>query len=358
MTFNSVFVVPAWFSLWLISRLDDLPAQIFNIFHTNHRDCTRESHQELFARAFISVAEFATCNSSITIDGIIRELITEGVLPPQAQAENLNNARYFIFIILGFQTALYCPSPLDSNGRAPHLLFITEDHGCCRYTHPLLAQDINVCAHEPLSEFLMGFGVLLPSKNLCLAEEPDILRAFQQQVEIEPKTFNAYALHSLAGLKFKWTDALSCHLEFNPTTKEISLFRFPTFCHSCLEKINHFLLEIILSYRLLFGQTRKSRSLFRSRSWLAIPADLRQVWSLSQKETYYLPEDFPILRYRIVILRNCLSATVPRTLAQLWRDRRDSANWMTFWAVMIFGIFGSITAFMQVVLQFAQLLIA
>ncbi|KAL3494997.1 hypothetical protein BJX62DRAFT_246365 [Aspergillus germanicus] len=407
---HQIALVPEWYSLWLISRTAKLPTSVFNIFHSDHRDCTSESHQNLFARAFTNVAKLTIGNTAITIDEIICELIVEGVLGPQTRAENLNYARYFVFSILGFQTALYCPSPMDFHGPQPHHLSITEEYGCCNYTHAVLTQDINVCARESFSELLMGFGVLLPSKNLCLSEEPSIVRAFHQQVEVEPRAFNAYALHSLTGLKFKWTDALSCHLEFNHTTKEVSLFRFPSFCqfyltkyepgkergvlHSCAttsrlrcqwateEEINHFLLEVILSYRLLFGQTKKSRALFRSvdpflrwhgdrrrrvkdpilsslcgsRSYLALPLDLRQAWSLTEKETYNLPQDFPILRYRIVILQSHLSAAKPRTLTQLWRDKRNSADWMTFWAVIVFGSFGSVMAFLQVILQLAQLL--
>jgi hypothetical protein len=227
-------------------------------------------------------------------------------------------------------------------------------------------------------------------------------------MEVDARTFNAYTLHYIAGIKVKWTDALSCHLEFNSATKEISLFRFPSFCqfslakyeqgknrgvlHACATtsrlrcqwateaEINHFLLEVLLSYRLLFGQTKKSRALFRSmdpflrckeqnrkmkdplllslcgiRSLNVLILDLRRDWGMMEKETYYLPNDFPILRYRIVILQRYLSSSAPRTWLQLWKDNRNSANWMTFWAVIIFGAFGSLMALLQVVLQSIQL---
>lgn len=351
------------------------------------------------------MAESIIHNSSITIDGIIGNLLDEGILAPETPTENLNRARYFIFILLGYQTTLYAPSPLDPVLQMPRQLRIMEDLGCCKYTHVSLTQDIQACAREPLSELLMGFGVLLPSKNLCLDDDQGIRRAFQQQVEVDAKTFNAYALHCIAGFKIKWTDALSCHLEFNSTTKEVSIFRFPSFCHFCLvnyeqgkgrgvlhacattshlrcqwateEETNHFLLEVLLSYRLLFGQTKRSRALFRSidpslrqnrkvrdplmsslcgtRPWDVLLLDLRRDWHLVEKERYYLPHDFPILRHRVVVLQRYLSATAPRTWLQLWRDNRSSANWMTFWAVIVFGAFGSLMALLQVILQLVQL---
>lgn len=323
--------------------------------------------------------------------------------------ENLNYARYFVFALLGYQTMLYSPSPLEPTPEVPRQLIMPEELGCCSYTHASLTQDIITCAREPLSELLMGFGVLLPSKNLCLDDDQDIHHAFQQQVEADATKFNAYTLHYIGDIKVKWTDALSCHLEFNSVTREVSIFRFPAFCHICLARyeqgsdrcvlhacattsrlrcqwateaeINHFLLEVLLSYRLLFGQTKRSRALFRSinpfphhagqnrktrdplllslcgtRSWNMLLLGLRRDWDIREKETYYLPNDFPILRYRIVVLQRYLSASEPRTWLQLWRDNRSSASWLTFWAVIIFGAFGSLMALLQVILQFVQLL--
>lgn len=142
------------------------------------------------------------------------------------------------------------------------------------------------------------------------------------------------------------------------------------------DEINQLLIEILFSYRLLFGQTRRSRAAFRSsfnpflkkRAYKnsirdpLLPAlcgsktPCQGIYSgMVEKETYYLPRNFPVLRYRISVLQGHLSSTAPRTWLQLWRDNRDSANWLTFWAVIIFGAFGSLMAFLQVVLQFVQL---
>ncbi|KAJ5124772.1 uncharacterized protein N7515_008597 [Penicillium bovifimosum] len=394
-----------WYTSWLKAQSTKIPSQTFNIFHANHEHCTFQSHWDLFTRTFLCVAELAIQDSTITIDGIIGNLLGEDILDSETLEENLNYARYFVFCLLAYQTMLYSPV-LDLTFKTPQLC-ITEDLGCCNYTHASLTQDVANCAHEPISELLMGFGVLLPSRNLCLDDDQSIHHAFQQQTEVGAKTFNAYALHYIAGIKVKWTDALSCHLEFNSATKEMSLFRFPSFCqfslanydqgkgrgvlHACATTsrlrcqwatetdINQFLLEVLLSYRLLFGQTKKSRSLFRSmepflrteqntrdsllfslcgmRSLNMFLLDLLRDWNMVEKEKYYLPNDFPILRYRIVVLQRYLSASGPRTWLQLWRDNRNSANWMTFWAVIIFGAFGSLMALLQVILQSVQLFV-
>ncbi|OJJ79756.1 uncharacterized protein ASPGLDRAFT_69886 [Aspergillus glaucus CBS 516.65] len=327
-----------------------------------------------FISAFLKIEEFITSTDFITIDQIIARLKDEGLLRPDEtdndnNERNLQYARYFVFCVLGWQTMLFTPAPMDSSNsilvETPQLA-IDEQDGCCEYTHMSLQQDSRSCSNEPLSEFLVGFGVLLPSKSLCLDKDPNIQHAFHKQTEVHAKTFNAYTLSAVAGLRIKWVDALACHLEFNSTTKEISLFRFPSFCQSLLleytkgrrrnvihacattsssspywateEEVNQLLVEILLSYRLLFGQTRKSRGLFRSSlnpfnrnpfvKKAASDVNIRDpilsalcgtkdpfdsiLSGLVEKDSYHLPRDFPVLRYRISILQGHLSTTTPQ----------------------------------------------
>lgn len=394
----------------------NLPSDLFDVFPAPKERYDEENDPEhcwqLFISAFLKMEEFITSTDSITIDQIIARLKDEGLLRSDESDDdndehNLQYARYFVFCVLGWQTMLFTPAPMDGSnsilGETPQLA-IDEQDGCCGYTHMSLQQDGRGCSNEPLSEFLLGFGVLLPSRSLCLDEDPNIQHAFDKQTEVHAKTFNAYTLSAVAGLRIKWVDALACHLEFNSTTKEISLFRFPSFCQSLLlgytkgrrrnvihacattsssrsywateEEVNQLLVEILLSYRLLFGQTRKSRSLFRSslnpfNKKAASDVNIRDpllpalcgtkdpfdsiLSGLVEKNSYHLPRDFPVLRYRISILQRYLSTTTPRTWLQLWRDKRDSASWLTFWAVIAFGVFGSVMAFLQVVLQFVQM---
>ena len=126
--------------------------------------------------------------------------------------------------------------------------------------------------------------------------------------------------------------------------------------------------EILLSYRLLFGRSKKSRALFRLTDpyaglsnnardpILASLCSSRSCHLLDLPETgrYNLPRDFPILRYRIAMLQRHLSRTAPRTWTQLWSDKRDSAQWLTFWAVICFGACGTFLALLQAVLQLVE----
>ena len=43
-----------------------------------------------------------------------------------------------------------------------------------------------------------------------------------------------------------------------------------------------------------------------------------------------------------------------RSWKELWLDKRDSASWLTFWAVLVIGGLGILLALIQVVLQVVQ----
>jgi hypothetical protein len=73
------------------------------------------------------------------------------------------------------------------------------------------------------------------------------------------------------------------------------------------------------------------------------------------REFYRLKRDFPVFRSRIASLQQQMSNLKPRGWRDIWSDKRDSAQWYTFWAVMIFGGSGIILAILQVALQAAQL---
>ncbi|PYH93878.1 hypothetical protein BO71DRAFT_477528, partial [Aspergillus ellipticus CBS 707.79] len=223
------------------------------------------------------------------------------------------------------------------------------------FTHMDLHQPVDACAHEPLSELLMGFGILLPSQNLCLERRPGHAARLPRGGRAQRRGLQRVQsdLHRRAQGQIKWVDALACHLEFNSSTRELSLFRFPSFCRLALasasrgcvqacattstlrcqwateEDVDQLLREVLLSYRLLLGQTKRARRVFRAvdpfvgrgpgAGGLRDPllgalcggkglCDCRSVVVVVvvvvvQKERYYHPRDFPVLRYRIAVLR-------------------------------------------------------
>jgi hypothetical protein len=134
--------------------------------------------------------------------------------------------------------------------------------------------------------------------------------------------------------------------------------------------VTQLLHEIILSYRLLFGQEKKSRRLFQSMEpFKGEPSNahdslLLQLCSsktvilpilCKEREFYRLGRDFPILRSRIASLLQQMTDLKPRGWKEIWNDKRDSAQWYTFWAVIVFGGSWIALVFIRVVLQAATL---
>jgi hypothetical protein len=90
----------------------------------------------------------------------------------------------------------------------------------------------------------------------------------------------------ILGVRIHWVDMLSWHLDYDQATRTLSLFRFPSFCVATLrsrgalysfassarnspdprasyDEITDILNEVLLSFRLLFGQSKSSRAIFR-----------------------------------------------------------------------------------------------
>ena len=135
-------------------------------------------------------------------------------------------------------------------------------------------------------------------------------------------------------------------------------------------EVTQLLHEILLSYRLLFGQSKDSRRLFQSMNiFKGEPPGAHDTLLLQlctnksvalpplckEQDVYRLRRDFPVLRSRIASLQQIMSNLKPRGWREIWKDRRDSAHWYTFWAVIVFGGSGIILTTVQVVMQAAQL---
>ena len=146
--------------------------------------------------------------------------------------------------------------------------------------------------------------------------------------------------------------------------------------------------EILLSYRLIFGQTRNSRRLARpiltrlkkgsdelefdellqtlccksSGKWLrALPDHLWPVSCrhnsgyLQEQHTYSAHDDFPVLGHRLMLLQDYNLRQQPSRIRDLWRDRRVPQQWYTFWAVLIIGGVSILLSTLQLVVSAGQL---
>jgi hypothetical protein len=63
---------------------------------------------------------------------------------------------------------------------------------------------------------------------------------------------------------------------------------------------------------------------------------------------------YPILATRIKLLNDYMEQQKPRGFIALWRDKRDSNSWYTFWAAVIFGVSALMLALAGLAVSSAQ----
>ncbi|RFU25599.1 hypothetical protein B7463_g10738, partial [Scytalidium lignicola] len=385
-----------WYECWVDSQLAIEPSELFYIL-PDYDPKLDQRWTNSFSTLWQEVCQYMSSNVSPSIESIVTHLSDIGVFHLPAKSEALISAKNLVFAVIGWQTMLYQP---DIRSCPPIQVSIADDTNGYKGQARVSLKQNHIACKKPIHEFLLGFGMLLPPRNFSILESPEDKADFNSLKTTTPDTFNLSLLTSLGEVTIEWTESLACHLEFDKYSKTLFIFRYPSFClanillensslsrqsmiHACAapetgtwqwatpQDITQMLHETILSYRLLFSQTKASRRLFRrlspfdripEKGWDKLLLELcgrkrcRNIADIAQREHYDLPHDFPIYRGRLVVLLRHLSTRRPRTWRQLWQDKHDSASWLTFWTVLIFGGLGIILAALQTALQIVQVL--
>jgi hypothetical protein len=145
--------------------------------------------------------------------------------------------------------------------------------------------------------------------------------------------------------------------------------------------------EVLLSYRLLFGQNRQSRQYFNKferklvtnskhqydpfldiicgkPNGKCLRSYPRELWPdsstdhngwLLEQDVYSTSLDFPLLGHRLQKLQQFDLRQQPSRVRDLWRDRRNPLQWYTFWAVVIVGGVSIVLSFLQLLVSSLQL---
>lgn len=297
-----------------------------------------------------------------TIDSITNSLLELGLVLSQNNHGAAQSIKDLVFSILGWQTMLFKPDFVSADAQVPGCFNILDEmDGYHGETRACLTQPGAYASKKSLPEFLLGFGMMLPPPNYsAFANDDDQQKSFVECKTISPKEINAHVLKNICGLSFRRVDSLSCHLEMDKRSKTVFLYRYPSFCvyhlrhqqaprekgesklesntsssrkcvlHCCAfetrssvpwadqEDVTKLLQQVLLSYRLLFGQDKKSREVFRSlRPFARIAAEgydqfLLQLCGrkrpldcgieIGERDEYDLIDDFPHLRSKLVRL--------------------------------------------------------
>ena len=383
-----------WYPRWVYDQIEKEPQETFSCLPDFQKEAANQTN-ESFVILWQEICHHMTTDASISIDELVLRLAHNNKLLLSSDAATFTTARNLVFTVIGWQTMLY-RSDLRSCPRI-QLAIADEMDGHKGQANMCLKQS-HACCKKSMHDFLLGFGVLLPPRNFAALEVVENKQAFKEIRVADAATCNAHLLTSIGGLNIKWIDSLACHLDLDRDSNTVFLFRYPSFCAAniCLEKgnalhksvihacaaphssgqwateddVEQMLQETLLTYRLLFGQSRPGRRLFRKlKPFEQVPeagidAFLMTLCGektyearpkLRERDIYDLPRDFPVYRSRLAVLLSHLNARKPRSWKQLWQDKRDSASWLTFWVVLIFGGLGLLLTLLQVILQIVQL---
>ncbi|KAI9853127.1 MAG: hypothetical protein M1824_001540 [Vezdaea acicularis] len=385
----------AWYLPWLASQLSALPESIKLLLNEGSDfDTANLLDNRRFSIIFSSVNESLRSSKNTSIDDVIEHLEKKALFKPSLDTlEVLRAKRLLVFAFLGWQSMLFLPS--------------FEDNNLCEFA---IRNDPNIpnsgllfdaysvsenLADRPLAILLKAYGNLLPAR--CCSSKTvasELAKTVYSWTSLSPFDTNAYLLHSILRVEIRWVDTLAAHLDYDKSSRTLSLFRYPSFCIAMLqskgalyafastepdpvdprateEEITFFLRETLLSYRLLFGQSKPARRFFRSmlssESVLSQnPDPLLRSLCLDQyfvdslvpadRLVYVTVRDFLVLGERVELLAAELRGTKPRSWRDLLRDRRDSLQYWTFWLVAIFGVTSIFLSLMQVILSLLQVL--
>ncbi|KAK3366726.1 hypothetical protein B0T24DRAFT_558001, partial [Lasiosphaeria ovina] len=214
---------------------------------------------------------------------------------------------------------------------------------------------------------------------------------------------NFSSLYTVGRVRIKWVEDLKSHLAFDRQFRTLSVFCLPSFCVgsilrtqkiTVLQQVTSELLssryhinsvdpdhpslhrEVLLSYRLLFGQSSRSRKLslkllenLKESSRhpdckISLPPPLQQVPipyelfhasnldfdnSLVESDTYSSQDDFPYIGPRLLAVQQYNLRQQPSRIRDLWQDQRNPLQLYTFWAVVWVGGIAAVLSTLQLV---------
>lgn len=381
----------SWYRPWLAEQISNLPNCLTKLLSKdgalNTIDLTTDTP---FYRFFMIIRQYTSkAERSLTIDEIIKYLGDDLAQESLVQTENVPELKHLVFAILGWQSMLYRPSfntcPLSQF--AVHQEVDQPDSGLIFDTYKLSAY----LSDRPVAILLKTYGHLLPAR----AREPTLAVSEDGSAwnPLNPSEMNAHFLHTILQIEIRWVDTLSLHLDYDKSTRTLSIFRYPSFCLAMLhskgtvyafedrdkisidrranyDEITDILHETLLSYRLLFGQSKKSRKVFRNHlksnpSLSHNPDSLLKLmcghknfaheYVPGDRPIYFAPRDFPTLSKRVELIGAAMRGAKPKDWKSLLRDRRDTTQYWTFWLVAIIGGTSIVLSLIQVILQGVQI---
>jgi hypothetical protein len=368
----------------------------------------------------ITVARLFKTKGDLALVEIVDELDNRDMLKPQLDEERAI-PNQIVFASLGWLSMLY---DAVTHPKADKLEVTKTTTTSSGYRNPLVTR--KYCTFKqgfdyidlPLYSLLGRYGDLIPEAKIHQLPEPGFSGSSPVDViMVQSVCFNT--LQHLAELKIEWVTSLALHLELDSGKKTLKLFQFPSFCrmmyvdrksniltrllndHAAMNSedvrtpdvpTDKFFQEILLSYRLIFGQDDRSWRAFsrmvpvwegqhgcvsRETTWDCDPMllvlcgksttseDACRIYDeidINEPASYYDPNaQFPFFGKRLMELQTFVKKHQPQNLKGLFGDRRDVSAWYTLWSNQVLIFFASLTIFLMalsLVFQGWQVLLA
>jgi hypothetical protein len=356
-------------------------------------------------------------NTRCTLHNLEQDLRRRKYLKVYGNGSSRELAIQFIFQVTGWLAAFWEPA-LDAStttlSLAQRAEGLTTRRRITMHSPAITSTAISITeAMHSLSLLLSRFGTVLPEPKLVVRE------AFRGGPEAGPEDISAVylTLHNLQQdlkIELKWTSTLSQHLEFDQPNNILYIFRYPSICilmakkwqgtllsrtysewtkeqekwtqESVLSpearrvrrdiKIEDFLVEVVLSYDIIFGRCPKSRASGKAllaktvTAWTAAGQydpmleilctkgrDCQEVAELMKELQAGKPRDsisvdeYPFLGERLANLHARSVRQAPHNWKRLWNDTRNLPAWMALWAVIVFGGGTLLFQLIQLILQ-------
>ncbi|KAI0844651.1 hypothetical protein F5Y00DRAFT_273876 [Daldinia vernicosa] len=367
-------------------------AELFNVTWKPRADQPSLERQFEVSTKIIRLIRSSTAQT--TIDDIVTQLFDSSETPVLGTKTHENTMRHFVFAVIGWSTLLY--TPVFTTADADFKIAETQSN---RSKEKQTIIPIEDSSQRPIGAMLRSYK-LVPIACPQGAGLPQVLP------NLLVTHLNVYSLSQLGGVTILWVNDLSKHCEFDRYSrkKQLKLFRLPSLCAEiCLSEDNEtlidrlfkshicrkncqfntdsvgklYLAEVLLSYRLLFGQHSHSRKLFRekelkSAKWngaldplLGVLCGNKDVDDstgivelLHERNVYKVQDSFPHLGLRLAELADYISGQEPNDFLEVWKDQRNPDRLLTLKAAIKIGLATVILGILQVLLGIAQLAIS
>ena len=175
------------------------------------------------ALAFI---EYLSAHEQFTWESAAKFLRDKHVITGE-HTNQVQISHYLIFCLAGAMSCLY--QAAEPEGHDDYFWRRFPIRSACPLTHHwywcYFSSDLdNISLHRPVCDVLASFGEMLPlmDKNGRSHVDEDYL--------LDPSRLNARVILKTLKMKIVWTDLLGAHLDYDPNTNTIFLFRQAALC--------------------------------------------------------------------------------------------------------------------------------